>query len=176
MSGALWRLLVWLQIATNWTLSQTHLGVLSKGLTCLISSRLTEIQLLHVSVRHHVMILSDINSNLHCLSAKTATTLTLTPSNQCYNYNFNNLAPKTKLLQLFHSGLPSAVCLSRSPGLSLVPSPQCKQSCAPPAAAGHQQRHQHQLGGRAVCSERINGGDGYYSLPAGSGTLLFVFY
>ncbi len=67
-------------------------------------------------------------------------------------------------------GFLSAERLCRSAGFS----PERKQSWAPPAAAGQQRRHHHQLGG---CGLRADyRGDGYYSVPTGIGTLLFVFY
>lgn len=172
--GALWHLLVWLQIATSWTLSQIHLGGLSKGLSCLISSRLTEIQLLNASVRHHVIFLSDINNNLHCLSAKTATTLTLAPSNQCYNYNFNNLAPQSccscstrvYLQRCVSAGL-QALVLSLLLNVNILVPHLLQRVTSSDISISWED---------VLCAQSgLTGETGYYSAPAGSGTLLFVF-
>lgn len=68
----------------------------------------------------------------------------------CHGFNFKNLDPREDCsscsTQASIKQASQQVCR-----LQLWVSPERKQSCAPPAAAGHQQRHPHdQLGGWCV--------------------------
>lgn len=66
-------------------------------------------------------------------------------------FQFQKLGSQGRLFQLFHSGFQISKTSQQVFRRQLWVSPECKQSCAPPASAAHQQRHpQDQLGGWCV--------------------------